>query len=287
MIITRLYGGLGNQLFQYAAGRSLAHHLGSILKLDITPFQGYKLHTYGLTHWNIQEDFAKEKEVRKFQRMGIITRLLGNVPAWRTNYTVIQEKHFPYCPEVFYATGNVMLVGYWQSEKYFLKIEEVIRREFTVKTPQVGRDREIAEKVKDTDSISLHVRRLDYVTDIKTSQTHGTCSLEYYNRSVDFISQRVKAPHVFIFSDDSRWAKENIRLSQPVTFVDHNDASRNFEDLRLMSQCKHNIIANSSFSWWGAWLNTNPGKMICTPAKWFSDPRHDTRDIYPEGWLKF
>jgi hypothetical protein len=286
MIVTRLYGGLGNQLFQYAAGRSLAHHLGTTLKLDISAFRKYTLHAYGLNQWNIQEDIAVDREVEIFRLKEVISRWTRKITGARPGYTVFREKHFHFCPDIFSVTGNVMLMGYWQSEKYFLNIEEEIRKEIVVKTPQLGKDLEIYGKINETDSISLHVRRLDYVTNAATSQTHGTCSLEYYNRSVDLISQRVKAPHVFVFSDDSRWAREHLRIPCPVSYLEHNDASRNFEDLRLMSQCKHNIIANSTFSWWGAWLNANPGKVVCAPARWFSDPRHDTRDIYPEGWLK-
>ena len=177
-------------------------------------------------------------------------------------------------------------MGSWISEKYFKDIEDIIRKEFTVKVPQTGRNRETAEMILNSESVSLHVRRGDYVTSPEYREIYDICNLGYYERCIKYITDRVKSAHFFIFSDDSEWAKNNLKIPFPTTFVGHNNDKTNYEDLRLMSQCQHNIIANSSFSWWGAWLNANPGKIVCAPEKFIRLRNFDTKDILPENWIK-
>jgi hypothetical protein len=146
---------------------------------------------------------------------------------------------------------------------------------------------EMAHRIGGEESaVSIHVRRGDYVSDAGTNRFHGTCSVDYYHDAVDRISGFAPASHFFVFSDGIDWAKENLRLRQPVTYVDFNDGEKNYEDLRLMSLCKHHIIANSSFSWWGAWLNPNPDKIVIAPKKWFNDPSINTDDLIPNSWLR-
>ena len=134
--------------------------------------------------------------------------------------------------------------------------------------------------------MSLHVRRTDYVQNALTNKIHGVCDQDYYASCVRYIGDQVSNPHFFIFSDEPQWAKDNLMFDFPMTVVDCNDASRNYEDLRLMSTCKHNIIANSSFSWWGAWLNSNPNKIICAPKQWFTDSTRNTKDLIPSNWIR-
>jgi hypothetical protein len=296
MVFVRLIGGLGNQFFQYALGRHIAEIHRTELKIDISGFETYKLHKYSLWPFNIRENFAVPEEVKELTecKQGAFERLIGRKfgrslsPAARH----IREKFYHFNPEILSLPDGVYLDGYWQSEKYFVDIEAIIRKEFTVKTPQGGKDKELAELIASCESVSLHIRRLDFVSDPRTSQFHGTCDLDYYYRGVEKLAQTVTAPHLFVFGDDPEWVSNNLRLPYPTTLVDHNGADKNYEDLRLMSQCKHNIIANSTFSWWGAWLNQNPNKIVIAPAKWINKPDNPEKyinfvdDLLPPSWLR-
>jgi hypothetical protein len=292
MIIVKLIGGLGNQLFQYAAARRLSLVHRTNLKLDIIHFDHYKLHAYALKHFSIQETFASPEEIAELK--GTMKKDLGKAifgmsqrlkPYYRRS--IFSEPHLrPFDPNILKTPKDVYLDGYWQSEKYFAPIQDVIRRELIVKYGLDPKSLDIAEKIAKTESVSVHVRRADYVSNSEHSRVHGTCSLEYYNRCVSLMGEKLTDPYFFVFSDDPRWIKENLRFGYPTTFVTHNDASRNYEDLRLMSLCKHGIIANSSFSWWGAWLNTNTNKIVLAPSRWFNQFTADTRDLLPDSWIK-
>ncbi len=292
MVIVKLIGGLGNQLFQYAAARKLANKHSTELKLDVSGFETYKLHKYSLSHFNIQENFASEGEINALtgqRKEGTITRIFRRAlhkPA-KLPATHIKEKNpFHFDPEILNLPDGVYLEGYWQSEKYFSDIESIVRKELTVKTPLSGKDKELAKQMDSCDSVSIHIRRGDYVTNPHTSMVHGTSDLDYYNRCIRSIAESVKNPHFFVFSDDPEWVRDNLNPPYPTTFVDHNGADRNHEDLRLMSQCKHNIIANSTFSWWGAWLNSNPEKVVLAPKLWFRSDKYNNKDLIPDRWIK-
>ena len=157
--------------------------------------------------------------------------------------------------------------------------------EFSIKYPPSFQNRELSRKIESHESISLHIRRGDFVQDSKTHQFHGACSLDYYNRCIEYVSEKTNNPHFFVFSDDPHWAKENLRQDISTTIVENNSGFKAYEDLQLMSQCKHNIIANSSFSWWGAWLNANPDKIVCAPKQWFRNKLMDTKYFIPEGFI--
>ena len=290
MIIVRLTGGLGNQFFQYAVARHLAEIHRTVLKLDISGFETYKLHKYSLWSFNIQENFASPEEVAALsvrkQRIVelLMTRALRRPP--KSAPTHIREKHFHFDPDILNLPDSVYLDGYWQSEKYFADIADIIRQEFTVKTPQKGKDKDLAELMASCESVSLHIRRGDFVSAPQTNQVHGTCDLNYYFRCVENLTQTVKHPHFFIFSDEPQWARDNLKLPFSTTLVDHNGADKNYEDMRLMSQCKHHIIANSSFSWWGAWLCENLHKIVFAPIRWFADSDINTNDLIPASWQR-
>ncbi len=290
MIVVKLIGGLGNQLFQYALGRHLAHRNHTELKLDISGFHDYKLHAYSLGHFNIVENFATKEEVLKFQKyrrkQGRWWFLYNKLIANEQKY--VEEKQFHFDPRILKIGGEAYLDGYWQTEKYFRDIKDIIRKEATIKTPLEGKDAEVAKEIEATTSVAMHIRRGDYVTNQQTNEYHGICGLDYYREAIEVISEKVSSPHFFIFSDDHKWVKDNIVLEHPTTYVEHNKADKNYEDLRLMSLCKHQIIANSSFSWWSAWQNQNPGKIVVAPSKWFNKtkPNVDTKDVIPDSWIK-
>ena len=291
MIITRIHGGLGNQLFEYAAGRRLAHTRNTNLKLDISSLleASTKRH-FGLEFFNIQATIATPDEIREVNVIdtGRKKRLLWN---FRHMFGVtplyfFREKGLPFEPRILQAPDNTYLHGHWQSEKNFKDIEPILRSEFMVTVPQTGINAKMAQQITTSNAVSMHIRRTDYVSNETFSNIYNVCDDNYYKRAVQYISEKTKDPTFFIFSDDIAWAKANIRLSFLTVFVDINDDSKNFEDLRLMSQCKHNIIANSTFSWWGAWLNSNPEKIIVAPKKWFGVDTWDTSDIIPQSWIQ-
>ena len=290
MIIVKLKGGIGNQMFQYAAGRRLTYVLGTELKLDISVFENYNLRKYELGSFNILEDFASPREVKTLtsQKNGVLAGLVRCLLRRPKDLAPshIRESYFHFDSEILNLPNNVYLDGYWQNEKYFNNIEDVIRKEFAITVPQTSENQKIAELISSHESVSLHVRRGDYVSDLQTSKVHGTCGLDYYARAIAEIYSRVDSPHFFVFSDDMEWSKANLDISHPVVFVDHNNALTSYEDLRLMSLCKHHIIANSSFSWWGAWLNQNSCKIVLAPKKWFNSVDYNTKDLIPDGWLK-
>jgi len=296
MIIVKLMGGLGNQMFQYAAGRSLACRHNAGLKLDVSFLEsdqkGVAARAYELRHLNISADIATSREVAEMTGCGksrietMLARFRQITGLTKLKSNVFLERHFHFNQEFLTASDNTYLEGYWQSEKYFKEIEEIIRREFVVRYPLAGKNLEISELIKSVNSVSIHVRRGDYVTNPETRRTHGICSLEYYLESIKEICKRAPDPHFFVFSDDMEWVRRSLKIDYPVAYVDFNGSDNAYDDLRLMSLCRHNIIANSSFSWWGAWLNSNQGKLVVAPRTWLMDKSHDTSDILPDAWIK-
>jgi hypothetical protein len=293
MIIVKLIGGLGNQMFQYATARRLAVKHSTLLKLDVTGFKEYKLHKYGLHNFRILESLATQSEIENIRgnSRNIFNRLKRKFRSTiglnnSTNSKLIIEKQFHFDPEILEAPNNVYLDGYWQTEKYFTDISDILHREFIIKYQQDIQNNKLSDLIQSTESVSLHVRRTDYVQNALTNKIHGTCDKDYYDRSVRYIGNRLTNPRIFIFSDEPEWGKNNLKFNFPMTFVDCNDVYRNYEDLRLMSMCKHNIIANSSFSWWGAWLNNNPYKLIIAPRRWYIDESRNSKDLIPEIWMK-
>jgi len=289
MVIVRLIGGLGNQLFQYALGRRIAYMHNVPLKLDISGFENYKLHKYSLSHFNIMAGIASLDDVAPFRDKKGIGGLMSRVverfqPYYRR--TVVRERFFHFDPKILKLPRAVYLEGYWQTEKYFNDIDAVIRQELIVKSQPSQVNIAMAERIGQVPAVSVHIRRGDFISDVDTNRFHGMCSSDYYNMAVEKIAQMVGKPHFFIFSDDPQWTQDNLKLKYPVTFVTHNSANEDYEDLRLMSLCKYHIIANSTFSWWGAWLKTAADKIVLAPRKWFNKPGIDTRDVLPDSWIK-
>jgi len=293
MIIVKLMGGLGNQLFQYAAARRLSIHHNTPLKLDIGFFKNDLLRSYDLSHFCIQGEFASTEEIAALKwaprnsltKFSLVYRPIHAIERNFRRSIFYERKLRPYDPNILNTPPNVYLDGYWQSEKYFSDVEGIIGHEFTFRDVLDDRNRKVAEEISNTQSVSVHIRRGDLVSDPK-NRIFASCSQDYYYRCAAMIAERVANPHFYIFSDDSNWVKANLHLDDATTFVTHNDAAKAHEDLRLMSLCKHHIIANSSFSWWGAWLGTNPNKVVFAPNRWFNDPSFDTRDLIPSTWIK-
>ena len=196
----------------------------------------------------------------------------------------IVEPHFHYWPEIKNVPRDCYLVGYWQSEKYFRSAALGIRADFTFKSSLANRNAELAEQIGQANAVSLHVRRGDYAKNPKTNATHGLCSLDYYRAAIQYVSNRVEQPCFFIFSDDIAWVKDNLKIDFSCQYVDHNHGTKSYNDMHLMSLCQHHIIANSSFSWWGAWLNPSPEKIVIAPKKWFAN-KNNIKGLFPQGWV--
>lgn len=291
MVIVNIIGGLGNQMFQYATGRALALRKGVPLKLDVSGYATYGLHQgFELTHvFNLDMELAESEDVRKILGWKSLPRIRSlfsrpQFSLFRSDKLVI-EPSFHYWDKINQVHDDCYLEGYWQTEKYFYDAAATIRRDFVFRTPLDKKNDESATLISEVNAVSLHVRRGDYVSDARTAETHGLCSIEYYRAAVQVVAERVPNAHLFVFSDDICWVKKNLPLDLPANYIDHNQGAQSFNDMRLMSMCKHHIIANSSFSWWGAWLNPNPSKIVVAPRKWFSMSGYNTSDIICSGWL--
>ncbi len=278
-------------MFQYAAGKALALTHNTDLKLDLSWFdaisKGDTVRTYDLSCFSLpEESIATAKELKMLKNTLIPPRVVKVIKSFYPSFqkNIIVEKHFHYDPNFWESPVNGYLRGYWQSYRYFDSFSEHIRKDFTFKLPMDTKNQTLSEFISTASSISLHIRRGDYVSDANINTFHGTASLDYYYKAVEYISQSCKNPAIFIFSDDMKWVKENLTLPYPTTYIDHNTMA--FEDMRLMSLCKHNIIANSSFSWWGAWLNNNPEKIVIAPKRWFNQTSIDTSDLIPDNWIR-
>ncbi len=290
VIITRLKGGLGNQLFQYAAGLRLAFMRNTQLKLDVSKLDDPTIHTprtYELGALAVTARLASagEIEAAAASRDGLRARLSARWSRGRSGSAAV-ERGFKFDPQVLRLPDGVLLHGYWQSERYFEEISDLVRREFAFREPPIGLNAELFGEIAACNSISLHVRRGDYMTNPDAHAMHGVCPLDYYRRAVEYIGSKVSDPVVYLFSDEPEWVRENLQLSGPMRLVHHNGLSAGAEDLRLMSRCSHHIIANSTFSWWGAWLNPSPEKIVIAPKRWFADESLDAADLIPPGWLK-
>ncbi len=291
VIISHLIGGLGNQMFQYAAGRALSLRLGLPLKLDLSSFAGYRLH-HGYQLMDVfacQPSVASREDVRTLLgwREYLLVRRLLSRPclAFLRSERLIIEPHFHCWPGIVNITGNCYLQGYWQSERYFADASAVIRADFAFREPLVGRNAELVTRIVRKEAVSLHIRRGDYVSDPKTRAVLELCSLDYYRAAVRHIAKRIASPEFFVFSDDIAWARENLDLGFPCVYIDHNCGIDSYKDMHLMSLCRHHILANSSFSWWGAWLNPRPDKIIVAPARWFAND-FNAADLVPAAWVR-
>lgn len=287
VITARLVGGMGNQLFQYAAGFALASRLGVALQLDRSWFHGRNERQYRLDAFSISARDATDEALRGagIRYPGRLVRGLSRLGfrKWARMRGHVFEPGFTYWPGFRELGDGACLSGYWQSERYFEDVADAIRREFTLRHEPDAENQAALRAIRGCEAVAIHVRRGDYAADARSRQYHGTTSLEYYEAAVRRILSITPDPVFFMFSDDPAWAKKSLRVSAPTVHVTHNGAARDYEDLRLMSACRHHIIANSTFSWWGAWLADPSRQRVIAPERWFQDGP-DTRDLIPARW---
>lgn len=280
-------GGLGNQMFQYAFGKALGNKtlydlswFDENAKKNMTTERFYELEGFNLnTQIATQREIAAIREKKQSRILNFIRRIL-NAPYYKLNE--IHEPDYRYHKELLQNNNNeTYYVGYFQCEKYFLQIREQLLKDFSLQVALNDKNTEMLARINSVNSISIHIRRGDYVN---LQHIYELCNLDYYQNAIEYIALHESMPHFFLFSDEIDWVKQHLKVAYPVTYVDINDNKNGIFDIELMKQCKHNIIANSSFSWWGAWLNENPNKIVIAPKVWYSNGMPS--DIVPDNWIK-
>ncbi len=289
MIISRIDGGLGNQLFQYALGRHLAEKYDTELKFDLSFFNQQGDRSYELHNFCMDFSVATQEEclLLRFRKPTAFTKL---------TWALLQQKSYPLVPansfcrerklntydsRVLHKGPNMYLDGLWQTEKYFTPISDIIRQEVQLRFSGPTPYHALADTIRRTSSVCIHVRRGDYLN----HSVFAACTPVYYQRAIDYISSVITSPIFFVFSNDIPWCMEHLPVPPSSVFVGSETPLPPHEDLMLMSLCRHNITANSTFSWWGAWLNRNPDKVVCTPSQWHRNGRQ-IHDTLPEQWIK-
>ncbi len=283
MINLKIKGGLGNQLFQYAAARSLAIKNNVGINIDY----GYYAHSGPDTPRQYLLDLFKVKVADNhsansvYDKIHLLHRVLRKLGFKTRRY--LKKYYFEngvgFDAQVLRFKDHIWLTGFFQSYKYFEGIENIIREEFKLRA-----EFPVNNNITDAESVFVHVRRGDYVSNNAASRFFGLCSLDYYERAISIMKEKLVSPKFFIFSDDIAWTRNNLKIEGAVYVSD--GVLQDFEELSIMSQCHHAITANSSFSWWGAWLINNPNKIVITPKQWFADKKASANDLIPDNWLR-
>ena len=276
----KLTGGLGNQMFQFAAGYAAARRNNVKLSLDLRRFNRKPLHN-GFELQNVFDIYSKVNFLNKTLSSKFINikEILNKIDK---TFHSFEEPHFQYTPKILSIPKHTVLNGYWQSELYFKDYTQEIKKIFIFSNQLDKKNSLIANDINQNNSISIHIRRGDYL--LKENNNHYVDLSKYYLKAIEESAKLFNNPKYFIFTDDSLWVTKNLILNYPYTIVDVNDGINSFFDMYLMSICKSNIIANSSFSWWGAWLNNKKDKIVYAPKHWFNDRSVYTSDLIPSSW---
>lgn len=297
MIIVRLNGGLGNQLFQYALGRHLALLNNTELKLDIFGYSINAKRYYLLNNFNIQAKLASREEISDltsrlfafgYTRNNIGSKFLRRFTThqkfMKNTQHIFEKRLFFFQKEILKLQGDFYLDGYWQNPNYFTAIRNTLIQELQLKESSVGD--EIIESITNNQSVSIHVRRGDYISNKHNRRIYYELPIDYYKLAIAYLKTKIESPIFYIFSDDVTWCQQNISSDVNLDFIYPKSRSC-YDDFHLMSKCKHHIIANSTFSWWAAWLNTNLEKIVISPEKWFNFFTPDGFNLNLNSWIKF
>jgi hypothetical protein len=295
MVAVIITGGLGNQMFQYASARALAYRLKQPLSLDISSFEtdipNVAKRTFELGLFpNINPAFLtsfKKSGFYQSRRWDNRLRKLLGMPIG----SVLYESTHSFNETFLAAKPPVLMQGYWQTERYFREVRDIVQKDFEFpKLSEKDINTSLLDEIKQSESVAVHVRRGDYISYEPTHNFHGVCSLSYYESAISYIVEKYPVCRFYFFSDEPEWVQSNL-IKEGINgkVISVNKGADSWKDMLLMSNCKHNIIANSSFSWWGAWLNQHPHKKVIAPSKWFktNDPFFEPNEIVPKSWLKF
>ncbi|AUD00507.1 alpha-1,2-fucosyltransferase [Spirosoma pollinicola] len=288
MVIGRITSGLGNQLFQYAAARHLALKNKTALYLDLSYYL-YEYSTDTVRPFKLGQFAVPYKLLQKspMEYVSKATKLLPN-RSLPPIFLFLKEKQFHFDNSVIQARANcITLEGFWQSEAYFRDSADTIRRELTLNSIPSPEFEQYQQLIANTPTpVSIHIRRGDYVNHPEFSKTFGFVGIDYYKQALQELNARHENARLFVFSDDHEWVHQNLALPDDTVFVQNTGPNADVADMMLMSHCRHHIIANSSFSWWGAWLNPNPAKLVISPRQWYKQqPTWNTKDLLPATWL--
>ena len=284
MIIVNLKGGLGNQMFQYAFGTSLALKLNSELKLDTQGLDNAKkvgdiYRPFTLSKFNIKASVATPEEISELKHPnGIFSKLKRKII-----FKLSRDKNVLFNQKWLEVKDNSYLDGYWQSPLYFEGIRQELISDFTLKDPLSPEANSLLQEMRNNLTISVHVRRRDYITNSRVNKEFGICSMNYYQSALNLMKEKIPEATFLVFSDDIAWCQNNFPPDTKIKFTSQSLADT--ESLVLMSKCHHNIIANSSFSFWCAWLNQNPDKIVIAPEPWFDHQSYD-QNLIPKSWIK-
>lgn len=288
MVIVNLDGGLGNQMFQYAFGKMISEKYSHLLKLDVSALFEYR--KYELDIFGINAEMATKADLLFFDRRNLsnIQKLVFKLRNQFSKTVCLAENEGqtninlpPNLP------AHTLVKGHWQSETYFRAIEGIIRKDFTFPALTGELNINIRHSIENSNSVSVHIRRGDYLLP-KNNAVHGLLPLSYYREAIHYLEAKIDSPVFYVFSDDPEWVRANLHAEADIHYVTGNENNRSFVDMQLMSCCNHNIIANSSFSWWGAWLNSTANKIIVAPRQWFVDPVKNAlyKNIVPQEWIR-
>mgnify|MGYP000847083475 CR=1 FL=1 len=296
MIITKIFQGLGNQFFQYAFGLARAKQLNTSLKIDSRYFEkhaevtqwGYTYkRDFGLNRFNISSEEATEQEIDSVcHPLGktLAQKLLNQYRiklAPKQHKFFVKEERLTYNPKFNHLLNNTYVEGYFTDERYFGAVREQLQQEFTLKNLPSETNLKLIEKIQNCNSVCISIRRTNFLN----NPLHGTCGEEYYYKAMDVIAERIENPVFFVFSDDNAWINRYFESKYDCVFVQHNFPDF-YEDFRLMVNCKHHIIPNSTFPWWAAWLSDYSSKIVIAPMHWLNTTDFDHSSYVPSSWIK-
>lgn len=271
-------------MFQYALGRNLSLIHGVPFKIDSSFLEkeNQSARTLRINGYKTHLEEASQNEINAYRSS--LQKILDRIRPPSKRKKVLETS--PAFDAGVLERTDGYFVGHWNNEQYFKSSEQILRKDFELKKPFGEPSGKIAELIaSEPESVSIHIRRGDYVSIPKIAAVHRTLPLSYYIEAMGKIIAQKPNAHFFISSDDIGWVKENFPKNYPVTFISSFDIP-DYEELSLMSLCQHNIIANSTFSWWGAWLNQNPDKIVIAPKQWFNDSDRTIGDLIPTSWIQ-
>jgi len=289
MIIVRLKGGFANQLFQYATARRIAAANDTEVLFDLSYVDknsngAYTQRKFELDQINTKARIASDDELARFSESGLLDKVKNKLGIGK--YLTLYETASLGPLQLKALKGNYLLDGYWQDERYFIEMRKELLDEIQPVYVFTNRGEELKKMILATNSVALHVRRGDYVSLKHANEFHGICSVEYYKKAMEELKKKHNGLSYFVFSDDIDWCKNELSFLPEAVFVENESDKKSSQDLFLMSLCHHNVIANSSYSWWAAWLNQKPDKNVISPLKWFKDAKQDTSNLIPKNWIR-